>query len=115
MERGFVSETMRTGRIIWHTQITDLTNGFKLANEVPFSILMVPKANVTEGVISAPTNLGIYVNMKMYQDDDFSNWPVYFNNETIAAIREIAPDAINLETYDVFLGSGSKGELIIPE
>ena len=111
-EKGHVSETMRTGRIIWHTQITDLSNGFQLANAVPFSLLVVPKANVTAGVISAPTNLGLVVSCRMYQDDDFFFFFLYFNTETVAAIMELDIDAIALDTYDVYVGCGSKGQLM---
>jgi hypothetical protein len=112
MERGFVSDQMRSGRIVSHGKITDLTNGFKFKNEVPFSLLILPKINVTSGVISAPTNIGLVVSCKMFQDDEFSDYPVYFNNETVAAIREIAPGAINTEEYDIYWGSGSKAELM---
>ncbi|HCY40429.1 MAG TPA: hypothetical protein DHV48_03610 [Prolixibacteraceae bacterium] len=109
-EKGFVSDQMRSGRIVSHGQITDLTNGFKPTNEVTFSIIVIPKANITAGVISAPTDLGIMVSMAMYQDDGFSDYPVYFNTETIALIKEIEADAIPLETYDVYWASGSKVE-----
>jgi len=110
-EKGFVSDQMRSGRIVSHGQITDLTAGFKPVNAVNFSIVVIPKANITTGVISAPTNIGIMVSMAMYQDDDFSDYPVYFNNETIALIKEIEADAIDLDTYDVYWSSGSKVQL----
>lgn len=110
-ETGLVTEVMRTGRIVSHGQITDLTNGFKPSNGVNFSIIVIPHNDVTAGVIAPPTNLGIMVSMKMYQDDDFSDYPVYFNQESLALIKEIEAGAISTDDYDVYWASGSKVQL----
>jgi hypothetical protein len=105
MNKGFVSSEMAAGRISSHKKITDLTNGFKLENGTHFTLFIVPKANVTAGVIGVPDNAGLMVDCKLYQDDDSSDFPVLFNQWTEAAIQEISADAIDLTTYDVYWGA----------
>lgn len=43
MGKGYVSEFMSGGRIVAHGKITDLSDGFKLSNGVPFSVYVRPK------------------------------------------------------------------------
>jgi len=101
---SYVSESMNAGRILSHGKISALPFTFTSFN--PFSIFVVPKANVTSGVISTPDNAGMLVDCKCYQDDASSDIPVLFNQWTEAAIIEIAEDAIDLDDYDVYWGAG---------
>ena len=102
--KGYVSETMNSSRIVSHGKITELP--FKFTSFNPFSIFVVPKANVAAKVISSPINVGLLVDCKCYQDDTSSDIPVLFNQWTEAAILEIAEGAIDLAVYDVYWGAG---------
>lgn len=102
--KGYVSETMNSSRICSHGKITELP--FKFTSFNPFSIFVIPKANVAAKVISTPTNVGLLVDCKCYQDGTSSDIPVLFNQWTEAAIIEIAEGAIDLATYDVYWGAG---------
>ena len=42
-QKGYISEFMNGGRIVSHGKIDDLSNGFKLPGEVPFSVYVRPK------------------------------------------------------------------------
>lgn len=106
MAKGFVSDLMGSLRILSHGKITSLTAAFSLSNKQPFSIFVVPKANVTAGVISIPDNAGLLVGCKCYQDDNASDLPVLFNQWTEAAIIEVSATAIDLTTYDVYWAAG---------
>lgn len=85
-------------RILTHGQITSLTNGFNL-NGLPFSIYVRPKSTVTA--------TDMVVNAKCITDSEASALPVPFNDWTPAAIVELAADAINLSSYDVYWGAGN--------
>ena len=102
--KGYVSESMTAGRIVSKGKIAALPFSFSSFNT--FSIFVVPKANVTAGLISVPNDAGVLVSCKCYQDDASSNLPVLFNQWTEAAIVEIPTDGINLTTYDVYWGAG---------
>lgn len=106
MANGFVSDLMGSLRILSHGKITSLTAAFSLSNKQPFSIFVIPKANIAAGVISTPDNAGLLVSCKCYQDDNASAIPVLFNQWTEAAISEIGATAIDLTTYDVYWGAG---------
>lgn len=105
MTKGYVSETMNSSRICSHGKIAELP--FKFTSFNPFSIFVVPKANVTAGVISSPDNSGLLVNCKCFQNDNASDLPVLFNQWTEAAILEIPDAAIDLAVYDVYWGAGA--------
>ena len=105
MAKGYISEVMGAGRVLSHAKIAELPFKFNSANT--FSVFIVPKANVTAGVISAPDNTGILLNCKCYMDDNASNLPVIFNQWGEAAITEIPAEAIDLATYDVYWGAGA--------
>ena len=104
MNKGYVSETMNSSRIVSHGKIALLP--FKFTSFNPFSIFVIPKANVAAKVISAPENVGLLVDCKCYQDDTSSNIPVLFNQWSEAAIIEISEGAIDLAVYDVYWGAG---------
>ena len=105
MGKAYVSETMNTSRIVSHGKITELP--FKFTSFNPFSIFVIPKVNVAAKVISTPTNMGILVDCKCYQDGVSSDLPVLFNQWTEASIIEIATAAIDLLVYDVYWGAGA--------
>jgi len=107
MKRGFLSNEQRATRGIVHGKINSLATAFKLAAESPFTIVIVPKENVTSGVIASPANAGLLVNMKMYEDDAASMYPVMFNWPSEALIYEIQAGAIDLAVYDVYWICGS--------
>lgn len=96
---------MRSSRATSHGVIGSLATPFSLDGN-PFSIIIVPKANITARLISAPQDSGLLVNMTMYEDDSASDYPVIFNTESIALIYEISANAIDLATYNVYWFSG---------
>ena len=103
---GHITNEQAAGRVLAHTKITSLAAGYSLDGK-PFSILVVPKADVTAGVISnVDTNIGLIVSCKCYADAAASDMPVYFHRYTEGAIVELAVNAIDLTTYDVYVGSG---------
>ncbi|WP_372932422.1 hypothetical protein [Mariniphaga sediminis] len=101
-EKGFVSKESESGRINAHNEIIELP----FTSNIPYSIMIIPKANIADGVISTPDNVGILVNVKTYQSDAASDLPVMFNAWTEANIVEIPAGAIDLVSYRVFRGSG---------
>lgn len=102
MGKGYVSEFMSGGRIVAHGKITDLSDGFKLSNGVPFSVYVRPKNNVSA--------LDTIINAKCYQDEECSEAPVPLNDWSPMAIVELAPDTELLKSYDVYWGSGQSVE-----
>lgn len=103
--RGFVTTELSAGRINAHGKIASLATAFKKNN--PFSILIVPKADVTTGVISnVAEEIGLIVSVRTYQNDAAADLPVYFHRWTEASIVELPITAIDLNTYDVYWGSG---------
>lgn len=104
--KNHVSDEMNAGRLLSHGQITDLTNGFTREGNLSFSLFIVPVANVSAGIISTPDNAGLLVDCICDQDDVSSDLPVLFNQWTEAAILEIAANAIDLVTYNVYWAAG---------
>lgn len=98
MGKGYVSKEMFAGRISSHGQIADLTEGFKLDAALPFSICVVPKL--------ATTDVLLIVDLKLYMDENSSDFPVPLSEWTPGAIIEISPNAIELADYDVYWGCG---------
>ena len=97
-KKGYISEFMNGGRIVSHGQITDLSSGFSLPNEVPFSVYIRPKYSASE--------MDTVMSVKCYQDEEFSDAPIAYCDWSPMAITEIAPSSI-LDTCDVYWGSGS--------
>lgn len=102
-KKGYISEFVNGGRIVSHGQITDLSQGFKLPNDAPFSVYIRPKSSVSA--------LDTVVSVKCYQDSDFSDAPVVFNDWSPLVISEIAPDRNILTSNDVYWGSGQYVEV----
>jgi len=97
-EKGYIGEFMSVGRIVSHGQITDLTDGFSLSGNVPFSVYVRPKASIS--------NADILLNVRCYQDDDFSPVPIGLNDWTPLSIIEIAPNPLILDDCEIYWGSG---------
>jgi len=97
MHKGYISEFMNGGRIVAHGQITDLSQGFKLAGGALFSVYARPRNAV---------GIDTVLSVRCYQDSDFSDAPVVFNDWSPLAIQEIAPNAEILNDIDLYWGSG---------
>lgn len=102
-KKGYISEFMGGGRIVSHGKITDLTEGFSLPNGALFSIYVRPRN-------SGDSAVDTILSVKCYQDDDFSEAPIVYNDWSPLAIRELAPDAEVLELCDIYWGSGQNIE-----
>lgn len=99
MVKGNVTNEMAAGRILSHGKIADLTSGFSLPNLIPFSVFIVPTGvGIEHGTV--------LVNCALYQDNESSVLPINSGNWCEAGIVEIATNAIDLTSYDVYWGSG---------
>jgi len=87
-------------RVLSHGKISDLSSGFSLPQNVPFSVYVRPKSTKTES--------DIVISARCVCDDDVADLPVPFNDWTPAAIVAIAPNAISLTDYDVYWGAGNQ-------
>jgi hypothetical protein len=103
MAKGFISEQMRSSRILSHGKIASLESAFSLHGEIPFSLFIVPTDDPTE---TAP----VLIDCKLYQDDDSSDCPFALNCWNEAAVVEIADSAIDLTKYDLYWGAGDNAE-----
>ena len=104
---GVVSSEMRFSRINKHGKIASLSSAFSLTDKAVFSIVIIPKTNITAGVVAQPDNAGIIASVKMYHDETASDYFFKFLEETPASIIEIPATAIDLSKYDVYWGSES--------
>lgn len=86
-------------RVLSHGKLSNLSEGFKLPHDVPFSVYVRPK----ESTIDAD----IVINAKCICDKEASALPVPLYDWTPAEIVEIAPNAISLDSYDVYWGAGN--------
>lgn len=107
---GFISSEMSAMRVVSKGKVAALPFRMK-SGALPFSVIVIPKANIENGVISTPQNEGIIINCKCYQDQVASPYPVQFIRATEAAIVEIPAAGIDLGTYDVYWGCGAKAEV----
>lgn len=81
-------------------KITDLSSGFKLDGKI-FTIFVKPRSAVDP-------NINITVNCKLVCDDSFGDFPVPLNDWTPGSMVAIAPNAIDLESYDVYYGAAEE-------
>jgi len=86
-------------RIVKHGQITDLSAGFRLPENEPFTICIVPKT------IQA-THLTT-VQCKLVSDTASGALPVIYNDWSPALIKNLEPNSIDLAHNDVYWGSGN--------
>lgn len=101
-QKGYISEFMNGGRIVSHGKINDLSNGFKLPGDVPFSVYVRPKFSTS--------TLDTVLSVRCTQDEQLSEAPIVFNDWSPMAIVELAPDTELLKSYDVYWGSGQSVE-----
>jgi len=80
------------------TQITDLSEGFSLAESIPFSIYLKP--------IGEMEVISVMVSCKLLNDDDLSPFPVGVESWSEGAFKELGVDAIDLDVYNVYWGAG---------
>lgn len=90
-------------RLVSKGQITDLSQGFSLANGIPFSVFLKPK--------KATMNTCELINCKLIGDTEFDNFPVPVGDWTPGAVKQIAASGIDLTAYDVFWGAGANVSL----
>ena len=97
-KKGYISEFMGGGRIVAHGKITDLTQGFRLPNGELFTLYVRPR--------NSGTTLDTVLSVRCYQDEDFTEAPLVYNDWSPLAISEIAPDTELLQVADLYWGSG---------
>lgn len=100
---NYVTEQMFSSRIACHGQITDLSKGFRLLNDQPFSLYIRPKSATT-------TLVDVLVNVKLYKEDSCSPMPVriYGWNELLTLELD-ASNAGLLEQFEIYWGAGNTG------
>lgn len=98
-KKGYISEFMNGGRIVSHGKVESLSKGFKIGDNIPFSVYIRPKL--------ASDEIDTVISLRCYQDEDFSDAPIALNDWTPLAISEIAANNELLERYDIYWGSGS--------
>ena len=98
-QKGYISEFVSGTRIVSHGKISDLSQGFRLPDNSPFSVYVRPK---TQG-----TAVDALLRVRCYQDANVSDAPVAFYDWTPMMIAEIGPDDSILSECDIWWGSGS--------
>ncbi len=101
---GYLSESMHAGRISAHGKITSLAADFKLKNNVPFSIFIVPKD------VDAELKLAETISVMLYQEDTHSDCPFTIGAWNEPSIVSIEANATLLDDYDVYWGAGQIAE-----
>lgn len=97
---------MSAGRIVSKGKISDLTNGFRLAERKPFSVYVRPKTLST-------LERDVIINCKLYSEKEFGEVPVPLFGWVELCIIEIAPDTELLKGYDIYWGAGSSAQIFI--
>lgn len=98
-KKGYISEQMTAGRVVSHGKITSLAGGFRLPDNLPFSLYIRPKFSVS--------TLDTTMNVRCYQDEQASEAPIAYNDWSPLAIVEIAAGQESiLDTNDLYWGSG---------
>lgn len=95
----YVSEAMFASRITAKGKITSLTEGFKLKGGVPFSLYVRPKTLTT-------MERDVLLDCRLLKDEASAPVPVSLFGWNELAITEIAPNALPLDSYDMWWGSG---------
>lgn len=85
-------------RILSKGQVTDLSNGFDLGGKM-FSVYVRKKT-------IAGMDADVLLNCKLICDTSFGVIPVPVGDWTPAAIVKIAPNAIDLQSYEIYWGAG---------
>lgn len=85
-------------RVLSKGQISDLSKGFNLGGK-PFSVYVRSKS-------ATEIATDMLLNCKLICDTSFGNIPVPVGDWTPAAIVGIAPNAIDLQKYEIYWGAG---------
>ena len=85
-------------RILTKGKIENLSNGFSLSGET-FSVFVRPKTQSMETSIIA--------DVRLFGDDETGPFPLPLGDWTPGLCIEIPANAIDLDKYDVFWGSGA--------
>lgn len=93
-------DDIKSIRILSHGRITDLKKGFKLQDGSSFSVFVRQKK-----INTMDTN--VLMACKLLGDKGASPLPVPIGDWSPAMIVEISPDAISLDEYEVYWGSGN--------
>ncbi len=101
---GYVSPQMHAGRISAKGKITSLAADFKLRDNVPFSIFIIPKSEVAE--LKATE----VISVKLYQEDAHSDCPFTVGGWNETSIVSIEANTTLLDDYDIYWGAGQKVE-----
>lgn len=86
-------------RIVSHGKITSLSKEFILPGNAPFTVFVVPKGVTMDSCIT--------IDCQLVSDTECGAFPVPLNDWTPGAIKMIAANGIDLDSYDVYWGAGS--------
>lgn len=98
-QKGYISEFVNGGRIVSHGKINDLSSGFRLPGDIPFSDYARPK--------SSTSDIDIVLSVRCSQDSIMKEAPVALCDWSPMQIVEIAPDNKALGTVDLYWGAGT--------
>jgi hypothetical protein len=103
---GYISETMYAGRGVSHGKITDLTTGFSLGDDHPFSIYVRPK-----GQEQQTDNIDTILPVRTYAQEKgyVADAPFAFYTWSPLSMVYIAPQEGDLlDNIEIYWCSGSK-------
>lgn len=109
-KKGYISETMGSGRIVSHGKVEFSPNltipgtqikVFSLAPaNIPFSIYIRPKNSDVDAA-------DVLVYVKCYQDNGFTETPIPLNDWTPLSIMAISCYNFDYQDYDIYWGAGT--------
>ncbi len=88
---------MSDARLLAKGRITDLTHGFRLPGNTPFSIYLRSKSGVVEN--------DTIVNCRLICDKEVGALPVPVGDWTPGKIAELPPNAIDTAKYEIYWGA----------
>lgn len=88
---------MTDTRILAKGRISDLSKGFRLPDNTPFSIYLRPKGLMVEN--------DTVIRCRLICDNEAGDFPVPVSDWTPALIVVLPPNAIDTAKYDVFWGA----------
>ena len=95
-----MNDSLYSSRILSHGKITDLTGGFSLPDNLPFSVYVRKKANTLD--------TDVIMKCRCILDSEESDLPVPLNDWTPAEIVKISANALSIADYDIYWGSAEK-------
>ena len=101
-----VTKQMKAGRILSHGKISSLTEEFRLKNDTPFALFIIPK--VGSGFEEDKT---VLVNCELGLDDTFEDCPFTLLCWDVPALTAISVAGIDTTKFDVFWGAGEGTEI----